>query len=105
MESLVLEDEGVRRLRRQRNLFATIAVCSLASIGLAVPRKVASYRELKAANAHLVEMQAAIVSTQRQIKMAQEEIQGYQQAIRASDQGRCHRDFSEFQSQQAQHRR
>lgn len=71
------------RLRRQRNLFAAAAALALASIGLAVPRKVAQYRELKAANAHLVELQAAIVDTQRQIRAAQEDIVGYQDTIRA----------------------
>lgn len=55
------------RLRRQKNLFSTIAVCALAATGLALPRKVANYRELKAVNAHLLELQRSIVRTQQQI--------------------------------------
>jgi hypothetical protein len=83
MESLLPDDAGIGRLRRQRNLFAAVAIFSLASIGLAVPRKIANYRELKAANSHLVELQTGIVDAQRQIRAAQEEILGYQQTIRA----------------------
>jgi hypothetical protein len=83
MASTVPDDHEIGRLRRQRNLFAAVAACALASIGLWVPRKLANYRELKAANAHLVELQASIVSAQRKIMTAQEEIQGYQQTVRA----------------------
>jgi hypothetical protein len=83
MQSIVPDDAGIGRLRRQRNLFAAIAVCALASVGVAIPRKLSNYRDLKAANSHLVELQAAIVDAQRQIKAAQEDILGYQQTIRA----------------------
>jgi hypothetical protein len=72
-------EEG--RLRRQRNLLAALAVCTVASVGFAVPRRLASHRELKAVNDRLVELQAAIVQNQRQIRAAQEQIQGYQAAL------------------------
>ncbi len=77
------DQDEITRLRRQRNVFAVLAACSLALIGASVPRKVANYRELKAANDRLVELQASIVGTQRQIRTAQEEIAGYQQMLRA----------------------
>jgi hypothetical protein len=82
MAAIVPEDEDVTRLRRQRNLFATIAICSLASIGLSVPRKISNYRELKAVNAHVVELQASIVYTQQQIQTVENRIIGIQLEIR-----------------------
>jgi hypothetical protein len=72
----------INRLRKQRNLFVTLAVLSVASMGFAVPRKVASYRELKAINAHIVDLQAAIVDNQRQIRDVQDQILKAQQEIR-----------------------
>jgi hypothetical protein len=65
----------------QRNLFATLAICSIASIGLALPRKVRSYRELKAANEHLVGLQEAIVANQQRIRDTQEQILQVQREI------------------------
>ena len=75
------EEDRISRLRVQRNLFATLAVCSIASIALALPRKVASYRELKAVNAHLVELQATIVWEQQQIRDTQDQILQVQREI------------------------
>jgi hypothetical protein len=78
------QEEGeAGRLRRQRNLFRAVAAVAVASIGAALPRKVANYRELRAANAHVVELQAEIVDAQRHIRIAQEQILGYQATIRA----------------------
>jgi hypothetical protein len=79
MASTVPDEERAARLRRQRNLFAAIAALAVASIGLAVPRRVASHRELHALNARLVELQYAIVDVQRQIRDTQGEI------VRAQD--------------------
>jgi hypothetical protein len=81
MASTAPDDEKVGLLRRQRNLFAAVAVASLLSIGLAVPRKVANYRELKAVNEHLVELQAAIVDSQRQLLSVEGQILEGQRAI------------------------
>lgn len=70
-------------MRKQRNLYATLAICSIAAIAFAVPRKVASYRELKSANTQLVALQRAIVEEQRQIREVQEKIVKVQQEIRS----------------------
>ena len=74
-------NENIDRLRRQRNLFATLAALLLASICLAVPRKLATYRELKAVNARLVELQLAIVQKQQQIRETEDRIERTQRDI------------------------
>jgi hypothetical protein len=74
MPSPAPEEDRISRFRTQRNLFAILAVCSIASIGLALPRKVASYRELKAANERLVGLQEAIVENQQRIRDTQDQI-------------------------------
>jgi hypothetical protein len=82
MASPPLELEGVRRLRMQRNLFSAIAAAALAATGLALPRRVADYRELKAVHARVVELQANIVVAQRQIREAEDQILAVQQEIK-----------------------
>jgi len=72
----------IRRLKVQRNWYATLAVCSLACIGFALPTKIAHYRELKAIDAHLVDLQATIVLYQQRTSVAQNEILKMQQQIR-----------------------
>jgi hypothetical protein len=74
MPSPAPEEDRISRLRTQRNLFTILAVCSVSSIGLALPRKVTHYRELKAANARLVGLQEAIVVNRQRIQAAQEQI-------------------------------
>ena len=74
MNEHAAEEGAIGRLRRQRNLCAALAVCSVASIGLALPHRVSSYRELKAVNEHLIELQAAIVQNQQQTRDAQAQI-------------------------------
>jgi hypothetical protein len=74
-------DASAERLRRQRNLFGAIAMCSLASIAFAVPRKLANYRELKAVNAHITDMQSAIVRAQRDITAVEDQIRDVQREI------------------------
>jgi hypothetical protein len=81
MHGEATEEARIRRLRSQRNLLAALAVCTVASAGLAVPRRLASHRELKAVNNRLVELQAAIVQNQRTIRGAEEQILGYQAAL------------------------
>jgi len=68
-------------LRRQRDLFAAIAACLLVATGLALPRKIAIHRELKALNGRLVELQAAIVDIQQQIRAAEGQLVEVQQEI------------------------
>jgi|HubBroStandDraft_4_1064222.scaffolds.fasta_scaffold1260392_2 hypothetical protein len=68
------QEENARRLRMQRNLLAALAACAIASIALALPRKLANHRELKALNERLVELQASIVQTQEQIRDTQDQI-------------------------------
>jgi hypothetical protein len=81
MESLVKDEETENRLRRQRNFFAAIAIFALASIGVAIPRKVSNYRELRATNAHLVELQTAIIDTQWHIRSVEGELLDVQREI------------------------
>jgi hypothetical protein len=81
MPSLQTEERKVIRLRTQRRFFVVLAACSLASMGLAVPRRVASYRELRTVNARLVELRAAIVENQNQIRAIQEQIVRFQKEI------------------------
>ena len=87
MPSPIPEGEEINRLRRQRNLFSVLAICSMASIGLAVPRKVAAIRELKAVNAHLVDLQAQIVQNQQLTRDVQNQILEVQKQI-AKEQSR-----------------
>ena len=82
MESTAQDELEVGRLRKQRNLFTTVTAVLLGSIALAVPRRVASHGEMKALNAHLVELQAEIVEIQRQIRVAENQIFGVQDEIR-----------------------
>jgi septal ring factor EnvC (AmiA/AmiB activator) len=77
-----LEEEKIGRLRRQRNLFATLAVCSVASIGFAFPRKIAAIREQKAVNAQLVELQTEIVQNQQQTRDVEKQILAVEQEIK-----------------------
>ncbi len=58
----------IRRLKRERNAFAVLAICCVASIGFAVPRKVSSYRELERANDRLIELQQAVVANQQRTR-------------------------------------
>jgi hypothetical protein len=82
MASIEPEQETVRHLKRQRDLFAAIAICSLGLIGLAVPRKAENNRELRAVNSHLLALQASIVDTQRQIRVIEDQILGVQREIK-----------------------
>jgi hypothetical protein len=82
MASTVQDEQKAARLMGQRNLFALIALCALASIGLAVPRKLSNYRELKEVDARLIWLQAETVGTRQDIKDAEDKILGIQKAIR-----------------------
>jgi hypothetical protein len=82
MDSTAPDEGGLGRLRRQRNLFAALTACLLASIALALPRRVASHRELAALNARLVELQATIIGRQQQILATEGQILAAQQEIR-----------------------
>jgi septal ring factor EnvC (AmiA/AmiB activator) len=81
MQGPEAEGSAVRRLRVQRNLFAALAVCALAAMGFAIPRKLASYRELRAVNQHLVQLQRDIVENQQQTRETQEQILQSQQEL------------------------
>jgi hypothetical protein len=78
----VPDEQRAERLRRQRNLFAAIALCALASIGLAVPRKLSNFRELREVDARLIWLQSEIASTRQDIRGVEDKILGAQQAIR-----------------------
>ena len=72
----------VKRTRKQRNLFRVLAICAVISIGVSVPRKIESYRELKSVNAHLIALQAAIVDNQQRLLEIQAKIIQDQDQIR-----------------------
>jgi uncharacterized membrane protein YccC len=72
------EEESSRRLRAQRNLFSALAALALGSIALALPRKLASHRELKTLSERLVELQTSIVQSQQHIRETQGEIERVQ---------------------------
>jgi hypothetical protein len=74
MKGTTQDGEKIRLLRVQRDLFAAGAVCFLVSIGFALPRAITSYRELKAINVYLANLQGAIVESQQQIRTVQREI-------------------------------
>jgi TolA-binding protein len=76
------KNEMMSQLLRQRNLFAVLAACFVASIGFAVPRKIASYRESNAVDNRIVELQEAIVRTQQHIRDIEAQITRDQQEIR-----------------------
>jgi hypothetical protein len=70
----------IRRLRRQRNLFAGLAVLSLMiALGSSLPRRLRNYWELKKLNAEVVWLQGVVVTRQDQIREVQAQI------IRAQD--------------------
>jgi hypothetical protein len=79
-----VEDEykSARVLRFQRNVFAAFAIAALASIGVALPRKIDSYHELERVNSRLTELQTTIVLTQLHIGEIQEQITKAEQEIR-----------------------
>jgi uncharacterized protein YbbK (DUF523 family) len=81
MSSALSEEKKVDRLRSQRNLFSVLAVCTVVSIGFAVPRKVAAIREFKAVNARLVDLQYAIVGNQILTREVQSQILEVQRQI------------------------
>jgi uncharacterized membrane protein YccC len=74
MHATEAEEENAGRLRAQRILFSALAALALASIALALPRKLASHRELKMLSERLVELQASIVQSQQHIRETQDEI-------------------------------
>lgn len=83
MANTVPDDEKDGRFRRQRNLFAAVAVCSLALGALAVPRKIARHRELRALNDRIVALQRSIVIDQLTIREVEKQILDVQQQIRS----------------------
>jgi uncharacterized protein YbbK (DUF523 family) len=85
MASIEAIEQKVRRVKSQRKLFITISICTIASIGLSVPRKVANYRQLKAVNDRLVELQGDIVYTQQQIRLVEDELLAAQREIRKQE--------------------
>lgn len=79
-------DETLRlqRLRWQRNAAGVFAVfLVLAGFGLALPKSLARYRALRAAQAELIELQTQITDTQSQIVTEQKQILELQQQILA----------------------
>jgi hypothetical protein len=85
MATPVPDEQKAASLRRQRNLFAVIAICAVASIALAVPRKLSNYRELREVDARLIWLQAEIVGTRQDIQGVEDKILAVQQAIRKED--------------------
>jgi len=71
------------RWRKQRNQFYVGAICGVASLLLVVPGRIRKYRELKAVNAQLVDLQHAIDSHQRLIRAVQADLIQTQQQIKA----------------------
>ena len=70
------------RLRRERNRFGTCAVLLVAvSLSIALPRKVAQYRQLKRLNEEIVSLQGAIGAANRELGETQREIGVVQQEI------------------------
>jgi len=82
MEKHLSEEKLLVQLRRRRNRYVLVAVAALASIGLALPRMVTSYRELKAVNEETVRIQEAIVDQQQQLVAVQNQILRIQDQIR-----------------------
>ncbi len=69
MSAIAFMDVNLRiqRLRRQRNAALAFAVIALAAgVGLSLPRSLARYRELRAMQAELVNLQSVINSIQEQ---------------------------------------
>ncbi len=76
------ENTLMRRLRRQRNAAGVFAVALvLVGFGLAMPRSLARYRSLRAAQAELVDLQLRITSAQSQIVDGQKQIVELQRQI------------------------
>lgn len=74
---------GLGRLRRERNLFAATALLLIAiAMALSWPRHLQRYREHKALNTELLDLQAQINSMQRTTIDNQREITSMQDEIR-----------------------
>lgn len=72
----------LEQLRRQRNAAAVFAVVVLlVGFGVTVPRSLARYRQLRAAEAELVGLQQDIIRFQNQIVKEQRQITELQQEI------------------------
>lgn len=69
------------KLRRQRKLLIAIATCVMSLAVLAVPRKIAAYRELKRANEELTKLQRWIVQDQHLVTNVQLKIINIQLAL------------------------
>ncbi len=78
-----LSDAVVRRLKRERNWFATGAVVMIAiAIAVALPRRVQRYRVHKGLNSELLDLQAQIGTLQRTIAETEKNITAAQLEIR-----------------------
>jgi hypothetical protein len=76
-------DEALtERLRIQRNVFIFLTGCSLASIGIMLPRSIHTYHQQKMLNVYLVNLQGLIVENQQQARAIQSKILKEQQEIR-----------------------
>jgi hypothetical protein len=85
---MISEDDEAKRLHFQRNVAAVVAVILIVgSIGAALPGVLRRARELKAANAELVDLQASIVAIQQQTRDTQAEIIRTQEQILARQRG------------------
>jgi len=81
--------DSTRRLRRQRNGAALLAMVMLfAGFGVTLPRVVARYRTLRSAELEIVRLQEEIGKLQRQIVATQREITEYEREILATQRRR-----------------
>jgi hypothetical protein len=74
MEKSELVEKEIAGLRKQRDVLAVFAILLICSSAFAVPRKLASYRELRDVNGHLVDLQALIVANQAATRDIQRQI-------------------------------
>lgn len=77
--------DGITRSRRQRNFFAAVAVgLILVAMGVAFPRALARRQALKGANDELLRLQREIVAVQQQTRDVQAQILRTQDEIRVA---------------------
>jgi len=69
------DSEKIQSWRKQRNIFAVAAVLIIVTgMAVSLPRALKRRRQLKAADAELVDLQAKLVTLQGQIRSVQTQI-------------------------------
>jgi hypothetical protein len=84
MADPLINDASPKGLLRQRNIFLSCSILSLASIAFALPHRITQFRQRRHLDERLVNLQAQIVAKQLEITGLEKLIKAAQQEIRTN---------------------